>query len=279
MLERLYSLFLTFREYVLLSAFVILSFVLLSFNDTPQIRQIRSIFTVALGIVQEGTSFIPRYVGLSTENEILRRTAIELADEANQLREAKLENLRLRRMLGLKPVPGYRLLAASVVGKNLTHLRNAITLNVGEADGVRASMPVISDGGLVGVVVAVSRNYAVVNILPNVDFRASAKIQRSRVDGILAWNGVDLVLKNIAKTLDVRPGDVVITSEYSSTFPAGVRVGLVEQVTEQEGTLFKEVVIAPGVDFVRLEEVFVMIAELDPERVDLEHTVEEFLTP
>lgn len=279
MLERLYSLFLTFREYVLLSAFVILSFILLSFNDTPQVRQIRSMFTIGLGIVQEGISFIPRYAGLSTENEILRRTAIELADEANQLREAKLENLRLRRMLGLKPVPGYQFLAASVVGKNLTHLRNAITLNVGEADGVRASMPVISDAGLVGVVVAVSRNYAVVNILPNVDFRASAKVQRSRVDGILAWNGVDLMLKNIAKTLDVRPGDVVITSEYSSTFPAGVRVGLVEQVTEQEGTLFKEVVIAPGVDFVRLEEVFVMIAEPDKERVDLERNVEEFLTP
>lgn len=279
MLERLYSLFLTFREYVLLSAFVVLSFILLSFNDTPQVRQIRSIFTIGLGVVQESISFIPRYAGLSTENEILRRTALELADEANQLREAKLENLRLRRMLGLKPPSGYRYLAANVVGKNLTYLRNAITLNVGEADGVKASMPVVSDAGLVGVVVAVSRHYAVANILLNVDFRASAKVQRSRVDGILAWNGVDLMLKNIAKTLDVRPGDVVITSEYSSTFPPGMRVGLVEQVTEQEGTLFKEVVIAPGVDFVRLEEVFVMIAEPEEERVDLERTVEGFLTP
>lgn len=279
MLERLYTLFLNFREYALLSLFVVLSFIFLSLNDKPQIKQLRSILTVVLGVVQEQISFVPRYMGLSTENEILRRTNIELADEASQLREAKLENLRLRRLLGLKGRPVHRFVAASVVSKNLTLLRNSVTLDVGEADGVRPSMPVVTDAGLVGMVVAASRHYAVANILFNVDFRASVKIQRSRVDGILAWDGTKLVLKNIAKTLDVRPGDVVITSEYSSSFPAGIRVGIVDQVSEREGSLFKHVVITPGVDFVKLEEAFVMIAQPDSEKVELERNVQEFFTP
>ncbi|GJQ21585.1 MAG: hypothetical protein HBSIN02_19400 [Bacteroidia bacterium] len=279
MLERLYTLFLNFREYVLLSLLVVLSFLLLSLNDRPQIKRLRSILTVALGVVQEQVSFVPRYIGLSSENEILRRTNIELADEASQLREAKLENLRLRRLLGLKGRPEHRFVAASVVSKNLTLLRNSLTLDVGEADGVHASMPVVTDAGLVGLVVASSRHYAVANILLNVDFRASAKIQRSRVDGILAWDGTNLVLKNIAKTLDVRPGDVVITSEYSSTFPAGIRIGIVDHVSEREGSLFKHVVITPGVDFVKLEEAFVMITQSDSERVELERNVQGLLTP
>lgn len=279
MLERLYTLFLNFREYALLSLFVVLSFIFLSLNDKPQIKQLRSILTVVLGVVQEQVSFVPRYMGLSTENEILRRTNIELADEASQLREAKLENLRLRRLLGLKGRPVHRFVAASVVSKNLTLLRNSVTLDVGEADGVRPSMPVVTDAGLVGMVVAASRHYAVANILFNVDFRASVKIQRSRVDGILAWDGTKLVLKNIAKTLDVRPGDVVITSEYSSSFPAGIRVGIVDQVSEREGSLFKHVVITPGVDFVKLEEAFVMIAQPDSEKAELERNVQEFFTP
>ncbi|MEP0821603.1 MAG: rod shape-determining protein MreC [Ignavibacterium sp.] len=279
MLERLYTLFLNFREYALLSLFVVLSFIFLSLNDKPQIKQLRSILTVVLGVVQEQVSFVPRYMGLSTENEILRRTNIELADEASQLREAKLENLRLRRLLGLKGRPVHRFVAASVVSKNLTLLRNSVTLDVGEADGVRPSMPVVTDAGLVGMVVAASRHYAVANILFNVDFRASVKIQRSRVDGILAWDGTKLVLKNIAKTLDVRPGDVVITSEYSSSFPAGIRVGIVDQASEREGSLFKHVVITPGVDFVKLEEAFVMIAQPDSEKVELERNVQEFFTP
>jgi len=276
MFERLYTLFLNFREYVLLSGLVVLSLVLLSLNDKPQVKQIRTIMTVGLGILQDQVSFVPRYIGLKTENEILRRTNIELADEASQLREAKLENFRLKHLLGLKNRVEYEFVAGNIVTKNLTLLRNSLTLDVGEADGVRASMPVVNDAGLVGVVIAVSQHYAVVNILLNTDFRASAKIQRSRVDGILAWDGTRLTLKNIAKTLDVKQGDVVITSEYSSTFPAGIRIGLVSDVREQEGSLFKQVVIAPSVDFRRLEEVFVLSSVADPEKTDLEQQVNEF---
>ncbi len=278
MFERLYTLFMEFREYVLLSSLVILSFILLSLNDKPQIRQIRAILTVSLGVVQEQVAFIPRYFGLRKENEILRRSNVELADEASQLREAKLENLRLRRLLALKNRAPFDFIAASVVSKNLTLLRNTITLDAGESEGIRPSMPVLNDAGLIGVVIAVSQHYAVVNILPNTDFRASAKVQRSRVDGIVAWDGSDIVLKNISKTLDVKPGDVVLTSEYSSTFPPGIRIGLIESVKEQEGSLFKHVIITPSVDFVKLEEVFVMTRVPDEEKIDLEQKVNEFLT-
>ncbi|MEX2117686.1 MAG: rod shape-determining protein MreC [Bacteroidota bacterium] len=277
MFERLYTLFMEFREYVLLSSLVVLSFILLSLNDKPQVKQIRAVLTVALGVVQQQVAFIPRYFGLRTENEILRRSNVELADEASQLREAKLENLRLRRLLTLKERTPFEFVAASVVSKNLTLLRNSLTLDVGEADGIRPSMPVVNDAGLIGVVIAVSRNYAVVNILLNTDFRASAKVQRSRVDGIVAWDGTDIVLKNIAKTLDVKAGDVVLTSDYSSTFPPGIRIGLVNSVTEQEGSLFKHVIITPSVDFVKLEEVFVMTKAPDEERSDLEKKVNELL--
>lgn len=277
MFERLYTLFMEFREYVLLTSLVVLSFILLSLNDKPQVKQIRAVLTVGLGIVQERVAFVPRYFGLKKENEILRRSNVELADEASQLREAKLENLRLRRLLALKERAPFELVAASVVSKNLTLLRNSLTLDVGEADGIRPSMPVINDVGLIGVVIAVSQHYSVVNILLNTEFRASAKVQRSRVDGIVAWNGSDIILKNIAKTLDVKPGDVVLTSDYSSTFPLGIRVGVISSVTEQEGSLFKHVIIAPSVDFVKLEEVFVMTAVPPEEKADLENQVNEFL--
>lgn len=273
LLERLYGLLLTFKEYVILSFLVVVSLVLLALNDTVQVQRLRSIATVVLGLTQEQLSFIPRYFGLIEENELLRRTNIELADEASRLREAKLENLRLRQLLGLKQQSTYQLVAARIVSKNLTLLRNTITLNVGTDDGIRPSMPVLSDAGLVGVVVAVNQRYSVAHLLLNVDFRASAKVQRSRVDGIVAWDGTSLQLTNIAKTLDVKVGDVIITSEYSSTYPPGMRIGTVKEVKEQPATLFKIVTIEPSVDFVRLEEVFVMTAVPDRDKIELEAQV------
>ena len=279
MLERLYNLFLHFREYVLLAALVVLSFILLSLNDKPQVKRIRTIATVAMGVVQNQLSFIPRYFQLKGENEALRRVNVELADEASRLREAKLENLRLRSLLGLKTESSRPLIAANVVSKNLTLLRNSLTLDVGNADGVKASMPVLSESGLVGVVVAASEHYSIANILWNTDFRASAKVQRSRVDGILAWDGQRLILKNIAKTLDVKPGDVLVTSDYSSTYPPDIRIGLISSLREEPGSLFREVVVTPSVDFIRLEQVFILAAVSDSERVALENTAVQIHNP
>jgi rod shape-determining protein MreC len=270
MIQRLYDILFQFKEYAVLSLFIAVSLVLLAVNDNPQVKRLRSMATVSFGLIQQQVIFIPNYFSLERENMMLRRTNIELADEANQLREAKLENLRLRQLLGLKERLPYDIVSGKIIGKNLTLLRNTLTLNVGEADGVMLHMPVVGDGGLVGLIVFASQHYSIVNVLPNIDFRASAKIQRSRVDGIIAWDGKNLVLKNIAKTLDVKSGDVVITSPYSSTYPPDIRIGVVSDIKGQAGTLFKSVYVTPSVDFVKLEEVFVLTSTPDEERIETE---------
>jgi rod shape-determining protein MreC len=243
---------------------------MLAMNDNPQMKQIRTISTVIFGGVQEQLSFIPTYFGLQTENELLHHINIELADEAQRLREAKLENLHLRQLLGLKTQMPYKLIATRVVNKNLTLLRNTITVNVGSIDSVQQYMPVVSDGGLVGIVTTVTKHYSIINILLNTEFRASGKVQRSRIDGIVMWDGKILSLKNVPKMRDVKVGDVVTTSEYSNTFPSDIRIGLVNEVREQPSSLFKSITIEPGVDFVKLETVFIIAYTQDKERVELE---------
>ena len=270
MLQRLYDILYEFRSYAILAVLVILSILLMSLNDNLQVKRIRAISTVIFGVVQEQLSFIPSYFGLKAENEILHRINIELADEAQRLREAKLENLRLRQLIGLKERLPYKLTAGRIVNKNLSLLRNTLTIDIGTADGVEPHMPVVNDLGLIGLVTNASEHYSIVNILLNTDFRATVKIQRSRVDGIVAWDGKTFYLKNVPKMRDVIIGDVVSTSEYSSTFPPDIRIGLVSDVREQASSLFKNIIITPSVDFVKLEEVFVVNYSPDKERVGLE---------
>jgi rod shape-determining protein MreC len=270
MLQRLYDILYGFREYAILSLLIVASFVLMATNDNPQVKQIRAISTVIFGGIQEQLSFIPTYFGLKEENELLHHINIELADEAQRLREAKLENLHLRQLLGLKIQLPYKLIAARVVNKNLTLLRNTITINVGSHDSVQQYMPVVSDAGLIGIVTSVTKHYSIINILLNTEFRASGKVQRSRIDGIVMWDGKTLGLKNVPKLRDVKVGDVVSTSEYSNTFPPDIRIGLVSDVREQPGSLFKSIIIEPGVDFVKLETLFVMAYAQDKERLEIE---------
>jgi len=270
MLQRLYDNLYEFRTYVILCGLVVLSIILIALNDNPQIKQIRTISTVVFGAMQEKLSFIPTYFGLDSENKLLRRINIELADEAQRLREAKLENLRLRQLLEMKSQLPYIFTAGRVINKNLSLMRNTLTIDIGLADGIQERMPVVSNGGLVGVITSVSMHYSIVNILINTDFRVSAKIQRSRVDGIVAWDGKAFTLKNIPKMRDIKIGDLITTSEYGNTFPSNIRIGIVDNVHDQESSLFKTITMTPSVDFVKLEEVFVITKVPDAERTELE---------
>lgn len=274
MVKRIYDIVLLFKEYVVVAFFIVVSVALLALNDTVQIRTIRSYAVIGVGLLQETLSFIPNYFDLRRENTALREMNLSLSDEVSRLREARLENLRLRQLVGLKENEEYRYIAAEIVGKNLQLLRNTITVNAGQDDGVRVNMPIVSESGLVGKVVGTTGSYSVGQILLNKDLRVSAKVQRSRVDGVLRWDGSrNLLLQNVARTDDVQPGDLVITSDYSAFFPRGIRVGIVSETRPMPGSLFQVVTVKPSVDFTALEEVYIMQFTPDSSRIVLEQKV------
>jgi len=222
------------------------------------------------GTVQSGLSSIPNVFDLQQENNILRENNIRLSNENSNLREAKLENIRLTKLLQFKQASNLSLVSARIVNKSVVQMRNTITLNVGEADSVYVNMPVITADGLVGKIVSTSKNFSVAQILINKDMRVTVKVQRSRVDGILYYDGVsDLLVKNIPKNADVNSGDVLITSEYSNVYPPGIPVGIITE-TGNLDNLFKKVVVSPLIDFLNLENVFVLKYLSSQERYLLE---------
>jgi rod shape-determining protein MreC len=271
MLKRAYDIASTFREYLLLAVLLVASVALLAANDSPQIRVLRSLTIQSLGALQETFNFIPDYFSLRSENRVLRELNVKLSEEVNLLREAQLENIRLRQMLSMRAHIHAPTVPARIVGKTLQLMRNTITLDVGSDDGVREQMPMVTGLGLVGKIIATSSRYSIGQILYNRRIRVSAKIQRSRVDGIMEWDGgTTLTLKNVAKTLDVQPGDVVVTSDYSSLYPEGIRIGTVVSAAQIPGSLFQRVEVLPSVDFATLEEVFVITQQPDTSRIGLE---------
>lgn len=270
MVQRLYQYLFLFKEYVVLTALVAVSIILLIVNDNDQIRQIRSLTVGSLGMIQQTFSWIPNITSLQRENELLRKVNVNLSDEVNQLREARLENIRLRSMIALQETSTVKLTAAKVVSKNLNLLRNALTLSVGADDNVEVGNPIITGEGLIGRVVAVSGSFCIGQMIVNVDFRASAKVQRSRVDGIIAWDGKSLLLKNVAKTQDVKEGDAVITSEYSNAFPPGIKIGIVSTISEIPNSLYQRIEVIPTVNLTQSEEVFVMDYVPSLERMAIE---------
>ncbi|HRE41145.1 MAG TPA: rod shape-determining protein MreC [Ignavibacteria bacterium] len=258
------------KEYLILTLLVIISLILLFSNDNSQIRFLRAFAIGAFGTVQSGLSAIPNIFEIEQENKYLRESNIKLSNEISTLKETKLENIRLSKLVGLKDRSNLGVVSAKIVNKSLIQTRNTITIDIGNNDSVKINMPVITDDGLVGKVVATSGNYSIVQILYNKDLKLTVKDQRSRVDGILNYDGTgNLLMTNVPKSADVKLGDVIITSEYSNNFPPGIPVGNVVEEGNLDN-LFKKVVIQPVVNFKTLEEVFVLKYLPEKERAELE---------
>lgn len=258
------------KEYLLLSILVIISLVLIFSNDNSQIRFFRAVAITTLGTFQSGISVIPNVFEIENENKFLREANIRLSVEIASLKEIKIENQRLKKLLNFKTSFPYTLISAKIVNKSLIQSRNTITIDVGEEDGVFPEMPVITDDGLVGRVISTSNGYAVVQILLNKDLKISVKNQRSRIDGILNYDGTSyLSVMNVRKNADVNEGDIFVTSEYSSNFPSGIPVGIVSESGNLDN-LFKKIILTPLVNFELIEEVFVLKYLPVKEKLELE---------
>ena len=221
-------------------------------------------------------SWIPNPVALKSENSALRELNLQLTDERAKIRQALIENDKLRKMLEFKKQTTFPIVTADIVGKTTTEVRNFATLNKGELDGIKEGMTVMTDAGIVGLIIASSKNYSLVRLLINRDSRVAAKVQRSRIDGILVWEGDQtLLMKNIPKSYDVKVGDDVITSEYSNRFPSNIPIGKVTEVRDEANSLFRKILVQPSVNFTSLEQVFVVKMLPNPERVALEKEIEE----
>lgn len=263
-------LILRIKEYLILTFFVVISLILIFRNDNTQIRFLRAFAIGFVGTLQSGFSAVPNVFELQNENKYLREKNIELANEVASLKEAKLENIRLSKLLTLKEANVLGVISAKIVNKSLVQTRNTITINAGENDSIKVNMPVITDDGLVGKIVGVSKSYSIAQILYNKDLRISAKVQRSRVDGIFTYDGVgNLILTNVPKAADVNPGDLIITSEYSNLFPGGIPLGTVIE-TGNLDNLFKKITVKPAVNFNILEEIFVVKSQPNKEKNELE---------
>ncbi|HBB26066.1 MAG TPA: rod shape-determining protein MreC [Bacteroidetes bacterium] len=268
-----------FKNYITLITLVVMSLSLMSIGNLSKLGGFRAVIVGSIGWIQSVFAWIPNPVALKAENTALRELNLQLAVEAARSRQATLENSTLRSMLRLPALTDYRLITADVIGKTTTQQRNYATINKGQADGIGEGMSVISDAGLVGIVIGASEHYAILQLLINRDTRVSAKVQRTRVDGIIQWEGENtLVLKNVPRTLDVQDGDRILTSNYSPRYPANIVIGIVRQSTDEPNTLFRRIVVEPAVNFSTLEQVFVVDAKVDQERVGLERVVDERLT-
>ena len=136
-----------------------------------------------------------------------------------------------------------------------------MTLCRGEKDGIRKGMGVISKQGVVGIVKAVSRNYATVQLILNGQSSVSVKIKSKNYHGNLIWDSEDIqkmTLIDVPKHATIEKGDSLVTSGYSISYPPEIYVGIIEDFMIEGGGNNYNIDVKLDYDLARLEYVYVV---------------------
>ena len=194
------------------------------------------------------------------ENMALRADNERLRVQSLQVRETDQENRRLRRLLALRDRMALATLTGEIIGREGGGWARSLTVNRGRADGVAQQMPVIVPAGLVGRVAQVRSGASIVQLLNDPASTVGAVVQRTRTPGLVEGEpGGGLRFKFMARDgAGVTPGDLIVTSGLGTLFPKGIPVGSVAAIEDKGSALFHFAVLAPAVDFARVEEVLLL---------------------
>lgn len=195
----------------------------------------RSFYGYTSSVIEDGR----KYLTLKQINEQLAKDNLALrnqvASQPSQFAKSGLAESLIANQVAFEFIP------ARVVNNSVNKQYNFLTLNVGRRQGVEMEMGVVTNSGVIGIVSGLSDNYSTVISLLNVDFRISAKLQRTGYFGSLYWDGtnyLEAVLSEIPQHVDIVMGDTIVTSGYSVIFPPDIPLGTVNTFDKKSGNFY-----------------------------------------
>lgn len=265
------------RGRLLLLVFIALSIVIITLDfrqgeGGPLVRA-KEISVAVVAPIQRGLTTVFRPVGnffasigelgsLRTDNAELKAQVEAMAQEVREAEALKNDFAALSRLMELdEPYTSGDFVDAQVIGTSPSNYRWARFIDKGSEDGIRKNMAVVNADGLVGKVINVTRGDALVLLLIDPKAAAGARIENRRDTGKIQGNGEDqgLSLDLIGSNSEVFLADEVVTSGQDGVFPAGIPIGLINEISGDIRRPDQQIVVEPWVDFTGLDYVRVLL--------------------
>ncbi len=259
---------------VVIAAVVILAVSFLLFADIGPVAKRYSVLKInaanlvgpALRVVSAPLRFthstFDEYVNLvhvKAKNSELQKKLETLQLQNQKLAEMQKENERFRRLLHFMDERPGTLIAARVIGEDVTNWFKSIVIDKGRGNGISQKMPVVTPEGVVGQAVEVDQWHTKVMILIDTNSAIDVYVTGKQARGILTGTGrTTLKMKYVLKNDDLEAGDRLVTSGKDGVYPKGLPVGVVISINKNVVGLFAEVEVMPFNNFRKLDEVLVV---------------------
>lgn len=207
------------------------------------------------------------FKGSGTYKQEIERLEQKIAEYENKIvdyNEMQQKVASYETMLGVKEEnPDYVLERASIIGTDSADMFTSLIIDKGSTDSISVGDPVVYGNYLVGLVNKVHPSYSVVETILNPDLNISALESKTRETAYVTTT-IELsekgscMLSGLERTTQVTPGGIVVTSGIGGTYPKGIIIGTVREITESKYDLSNYAVIEPGVNVKEIEDIFVI---------------------
>lgn len=206
---------------------------------------------------------VDEYDELTDENAELREQlaeweAAEIAETDNKRRVEELSAI-----VDLPWAGGTESVVAQVTSGPRSNFDFAVQINKGSDHGLAEGMPVVSGGGLVGLVEQVTADTATVELLTSSDLQVGVRVAEDGELGTARGQGRDeplLVDSALDTDAELAENTALVTSGVDrSLYPEGIPVGTVVDTREGPAGLTLELLAEPVVDVHRLSYVAVLL--------------------
>ena len=233
------------------------------------------------GKLYETTSAVESYFQLSKINTELTQRNLYLEQRLCKLEKEKSDSVAdstMENSLLLKSLQPYRLIPAQVVNMKWGRKDNLLTIDKGSADGIKKDMGVVCGTGIVGIVYLTSAHYSIVIPVLNSQSNISCVIQGRGYFGYLHWTGGDIseaYVDDVPRHAHFKLYENVVTSGYSSVFPAGIMVGKILHVYNSADQMSYRLRVKLSTDFGRLRDVCVVDNTALSEQIEVMRAAED----
>ena len=220
-----------------------------------------------VGRALSGVSRERRTVRELTAENVALQAQIDALQERLDLVGTDLAELdRLRKLTGIRDYySGYETVGASVISTGFANFDYTVMIDKGEADGIRTGQTVLNEDGLVGLVVSVAKNFAIVRTLIDHETNVSA-MRPDTLDTCIvegdenAYRQGYLPVTFIDNDSTIENGIQLVTSHISARFACGIPIGTVTDLRQNADKLSYSARLIPAVDFAHLKNVLVVLS-------------------
>ena len=221
------------------------------------------------GSVYTKINDVNEYLSLKEKNK-------ELASENALLKEMlfnRKDTLITSKTLFRNDLNNFNVVVGKVVKNSFNSRENYITINAGNALGIKTDMGVINDKGVVGIVEKTAKDFATIQSILNIKSKINAKIKNSDHFGSLVWDGKNVgfaQLIDVPRLASLRKGDSIVTGGNSDIFPENIPVGKIDKIFIDRKTNYYTINVRLFNDMTALGYVYIIENKLKKQKQDLE---------